>query len=173
MLKSRLQLRAFPMIVAAYLIAPLVTVSELWLLWYGPWAVPTGMAWPQGGQAWALLLLGGVPVCLLAELVFATPLLVGFSRRRWWWLNGWTACALGFLIAFLPIFALDTAGPVIGDTENGVVFAAHGVRTAAGWISLLRGDAPWGLAGFTMALTFRLIAVRTIEDEMPAPAPAS
>ena len=170
MFQSRLQLRALPMIVAAYVVAPLVTVSGLWLVWYGPWAAPTGMVWPQGGQAWGVLLFGGVPVCLLAELVFATPLLVGFSRRHWWWLNGWTACALGFLIAFLPVFVFDAATPAIGDTENGVVLAAQGVRTAAGWISLLWADAPWGLAGFTTALTFRLIAVRTIADEMPAPA---
>ena len=169
--KSRLQLRALPMIVAAYLVAPLVAVSGLWLVWYGPWAVPTGVAWPQGGQAWALLFVGGVPVCLIAELVFATPLLVGFSRRRWWWLNGWTACGMGFLIAFLPVFAFDAAAPADGDVVNGVVLAAHGVRTAPGWISLLQADAPWGLAGWLTALTFRLIAVRTrpLVDEMPAP----
>ena len=137
----------------------------------GSWVVPTGVAWPQGGQAWALLFVGGVPVCLIAELVFATPLLVGFSRRRWWWLNGWTACGMGFLIAFLPVFAFDAAAPADGDVVNGVVLAAHGVRTAPGWISLLQADAPWGLAGWLTALTFRLIAVRTrpLVDEMPAP----
>jgi hypothetical protein len=169
--KSRLQLRALPMIAAAYLVAPLVTVSGLWLVWYGPWATKTGVAWPQGGQAWVLLFLGGVPVCLLAELIFATPLLVGFSRRRWGWLNGWTACGLGSLIAFVPVFGFDAAAPAAGDVVNGVVLSAYGVWTAAGWISLLQLDAPWGLAGFTTALTFRLIAVRTrpLEAEVPAP----
>ena len=171
--KSRLQLRARPMIVAAYLVAPVVAVSELWLVWYGPWAVPSGVAWPQGLQAWGLLFVGGVPVCLIAELAIATPLLLGFSRFGWWWLNGWTACGLGFLLAFLPVFAFDAAAPANGDVVNGVVFAAHGVRTGAGWISLMQADAPWGFAGLTTALIFRLIAVRTrpFEDESPAPAP--
>jgi hypothetical protein len=159
--------------VAAYFVAPLAAVSGLWLVWYGPWAAPTGVVWPLGGQAWELLFIGGVPICLIAELIFATPLLVGFSRHRWWWLNGWTACGLGFLIAFLPIFAFDAAAPAVGDVVNGVVLAAHGVRTGAGWISLVEADAPWGLAGFTTALTFRLIAVRTqpVSDAAPSPAP--
>jgi hypothetical protein len=171
--KSRLQLRALPMIVAAYLVAPLVAVSGLWLVWYGPFAARTSVAWPQGGQAWTLLFLGGVPLCLVAELIVATPLLVGFSRRRWWWLNGWTACGLGALLAFLPVFAFDAAAPADGDVVSGVVLAANGVRTGAGWISLLLADAPWALAGVTTALTFRLIAVRTTprDGERPAPAP--
>jgi hypothetical protein len=151
------------MVVAAYLVAPLVAVSGLWLAWYGPWAAPAG--WPFGGQAWALLFLAGVPGCLIAELVFATPLLIGFSRWRWWWLNGWTACALGLLLAFLPVFAVDALAPANGDVVNGVVLAEHGARTAAGWLSLVRADAPWALAGLAIALTFRLIAVRARPDE--------
>ena len=91
--ERRLQLRALPMIVVAYLVAPLVTVSALWLVWYGPWASP-GMAGLGGGEAWTMLWPAGVLVCLIAELLFATPLLVGFSRYRWWWLNGWTACGI-------------------------------------------------------------------------------
>ncbi len=157
------------MIVAAYLVAPLVAVGALWLAWYGPWAAPAG--WPFGGQALALLVLVGVPACLIAELVCATPLLIGFSRWRWRWLNGWTACALGLLGAFLPVFALDALAPADGDVVNGVVLAEHGVRTAAGWLSLLKADAPWALAGLAIALTFRLIAVRT-GPSSDAPAPA-
>ncbi len=157
------------MIVAAYLVAPLVAISGLWLVWYGPLAAPS-VAWLQGGQGWALLVIGGAPVCLIAELVFATPLLVGFSRHHWWWLNGWTASGLGFLIAFLPVFIFDAAAPAAGNVVNGVVLAAQGVRTIAGWISLLQADAPWGLAGLLAALTFRLIAVKSLANEVPAAA---
>ncbi len=162
--KSRLQLRALPFIVLAYLVAPLVTVGALWLVWYGPWA-PPGMAGLGGGEAWTMLWPAGVPVCLIAEIIFVTPLLVGFSRYRWRWLNGWTACGIGFLVAFLPVFAFD-ASPAGGEVVDGVVVGG------GGWISLLLGAAPWGLAGFTTALMFRLIAVRTrpIADEGPAPA---
>jgi hypothetical protein len=168
--KSRLELRALPIVVAAYVVAPLVTVIVLWLAWYGPWAAPNGIV--SGGYGWGVLLVGGVPACLIAELIFATPLLVGFSRWRWWWLNGWTACGTGFLIAFLPVFAYDAAAPAYGGDVGGVVLAVNGVRTAAGWTSLILSDAPWGLAGLAMALTFRLIAVRTrsLADEVPAPA---
>ncbi len=166
--KSRLQLRPLSVIAVAYLVAPLVSVSALWLVWYGPWTVPTGMS----GYGWAALLFGGIPVCLIAELIFATPLLLGFSRFRWWWLNGWTACGLGFLIAFLPVVAFDAAAPANPGDLGGVVLAVNGGRTAAGWISLLWLDAPWGLAGFTTALTFRLIAVKTrsLAGDIPAPA---
>ena len=38
--KSRLELRPLPMIVAAYLVAPLVAISGLWLVWQGPWRRP-------------------------------------------------------------------------------------------------------------------------------------
>lgn len=166
---SRLQLRGLPMIVAAYLAAPPVAVSLAWLAWYGPFADPLNSAWPIGkGGAWQLMMLVGVPICLVAELVIATPLLLGFSRWRWRWLNGWSACITGVLLAFLPVFAFDAVAPAIGNVVGGVVFAAHGVRTLAGWTNMVRGDAPWGLAGLAVALVFRLLAVRTVAVE-PAP----
>jgi hypothetical protein len=160
---SRLQLRGLPMIVAAYAVAPLVAVSVAWLAWYGPFASPLNSAWPIGKTgAWQLMMLAGTPICLAIELVVATPLLFGFSRWRWGWLNGWSACAIGFLLAFLPVFAVDAAAPAAGNVVNGVVFAANGARTLAGWISLASGDAPWGLAGLAVAVVFRLLAVRTV-----------
>ncbi|HEX4197540.1 MAG TPA: hypothetical protein VHZ26_08860 [Caulobacteraceae bacterium] len=166
---SRLQLRGARMIAAAYLAAPLVAVSAAWLVWYGPFAAPASSAWPIGkGGAWQLMLLVGAPACLAVELVVATPLLLGFSRWRWAWLNGWSACALGFMLAFLPVFALDAAAPAAGDVVDGVVLAAHGARTLAGWISLVNADLPWGLAGLATALVFRLVAVRTAAEPSTA-----
>ena len=134
--------------------------------WSRPWSrsarfgwCGTGLGLPRhgrlgGGEAWTVLWPAGVPVCLIAEIIFVTPLLVGFSRYRWRWLNGWTACGIGFLVAFLPVFAFD-ASPAGGEVVDGVVVGG------GGWISLLLGAAPGGSQASRTALMFRLIAVRT------------
>lgn len=80
----------------------------------------------------------GTIVCGLAELVLVTPVLFGFSRYRWKWLNGWTAALLGFLAGSVPI----------------MIFAGANAEAAVN--SLFTG-----LVGLTVAMVFRLMAITT------------
>ena len=92
-----------------------------------------------------LLIFGGL-VCLLVELVVVTPLLVGFHRYRWRWLNGWSAAAIGFALAFLPTLL--------------IVALAPGRSGHAGWLGPIIASAAVGMVGLTAAGVFRLLAVR-------------
>jgi hypothetical protein len=99
-----------------------------------------------------LLIFGGL-VCLVVELVVVTPLLVGFHRYRWRWLNGWTGAAIGFGLAFLPTLLIVAFAPARG---------GH-----AGWIGPIIASAAVGMVGLTAAGVFRLLAVR-LEGEAAA-----
>jgi hypothetical protein len=81
-------------------------------------------------------------VCLAIELLVVTPLLVGFARYRWRWLNGWTGAALGFsagALLGLPVaqgFPLQVglatvAASAIGGTTSALAIRFVGVRTSA------------------------------------------
>jgi hypothetical protein len=96
-----------------------------------------------------LLIFGGL-VCLVVELVVVTPLLVGFHRYRWGWLNGWTGALIGFASAFLPALLLVVLAPTPG---------AH----RAGWIETVIACAAVGVVGLTAAGVFRLLAVQRAE----------
>lgn len=80
----------------------------------------------------------GTIVCGLAEVVLVTPVLCGFSRYGWKWLNGWTAGLLGFLAGSVPLAILEGAN---------VEAALNSVFT--------------GLVGLTVAVVFRLMAITT------------
>ncbi len=97
-----------------------------------------------------LLIFGGL-VCLVVELVIVTPLLVGFHRYRWGWLNGWTGALIGFVLAFGPTLLLVVLAPTA---------SAH----RAGWMATIAACAAVGLVGLIAAGVFRLLAVRRAES---------
>jgi hypothetical protein len=96
-----------------------------------------------------LLIFGGI-VCLAVELVVITPLLIGFHRYRWRWLNGWTGALIGFALAFLPTLLL-------------VELAPHTDRPDA-WILGIVVSVAVGIVGLVAAGVFRLLAVRRASD---------
>ena len=95
-----------------------------------------------------LLIFGGL-VCLFVELVFITPLLAGFHRYRWRWLNGWTGALIGFALAFAPALL------IVGLSPTRVVHLS-----APSWVAVVVASAAVGLVGLTAAGVFRLLAVR-------------
>ena len=99
-----------------------------------------------------LLIFGGL-VCLAVELVVVTPLLVGFHRYRWRWLNGWTGALIGFTLAFTPAFLLAALAPTRGPRP--------------GWVELVAASAAIGVVGLVAAGVFRLLAVRTAAPGEP------
>jgi hypothetical protein len=101
-----------------------------------------------------LLIFGGL-VCLVVELLVITPLLIGFHRYRWRWLNGWTGALIGFALAFAPtLFVVALAPSPAGHARPG-------------WPATVLAGAVVGVVGLTAAAVFRLLAVRTTADGEP------
>jgi hypothetical protein len=145
--KRTLQLRSLPIIAFAYVVAPLVALTILSLGVSLSFLMAGRLTNPLGGVAgeWLGVVGTGFPLCLLVELIIVTPMLIAFRRYRWKWLIGWSACVSGFL--------------------TGAIFCVVVVGMVFGWDQSI-GSAPLalvaGFVGLTIALIFRLIAVRTV-----------
>lgn len=168
---SKLKLRRPADIALAFVLGPTAGLTVFFVL-----ILAAGAADPSNGLRSVarmslaffyiyMLIFGGL-VCLAVELVFITPLLVGFHRWRWRWLNGWTGAAIGFALAFLPtLFIVASATPPHqNEVDWGLTTVAGGHRTAAGWVLAIAGCAAVGLVGLTAASVFRLLAVRRAES---------
>jgi hypothetical protein len=100
-----------------------------------------------------LLIFGGL-VCLVVELAIVTPLLIGYHRHRWRWLNGLTGSLIGFALAFIPAMLVLALAPVM-------------LTVRAGWIAAILTSAAVGVVGLVAAGVFRLLAVRTAAPGEP------
>jgi hypothetical protein len=156
--RSPLRLRRPADIAWAYVLGPTAGLTVLWVL-----LLADSILDPAHGLAHVarmslafffiyLLIIGGL-VCLVVELVVVTPLLVGFHRYRWRWLNGWSAALIGFALAFTPALLLVVLAP------------GHGPRP--GWIETIIACAAVGVVGLVAAGVFRLLAVRTAAPGEP------
>jgi hypothetical protein len=154
--QSPLRLRRPAEIAWAYVLGPTAGLTVLWLL-----MLIDSIVDPAHGLAHIarlslaffyiyLLIFGGL-VCLAVELVVVTPLLVGFHRYRWRWLNGWTGALIGFALAFLPTVLLVVLAPTRGGHR-------------ASWIATIAACAAVGAVGAVAAGVFRLLAVRRVDD---------
>jgi hypothetical protein len=165
-----LEIRPLRFIASAYALAPLAGLTTLWFAL----VLPT----PHPERAMAMspdvIVLGGV-VCLAVELVVVTPLLIGYRRHRWRWLNGWTGVALGFAVGALAsaataTFILSDVGVYISGPHDQVL-VANGAWTPAGWRAwpgaFIALAPPFGLGGAVAALVLRLIAVRAVPSPHP------
>jgi hypothetical protein len=146
MTQSRLELRSIPVIALAFVSGPVVGLSYLWVVQ----VVLPGSAAADPSRAlaaWIAYIGVGGALCLVIEAVVITPILLGFQRYRWGWLNGWTAAAIGFAV--------------------GAIFwtLALVLTTPAGPMKLLTEAFNPGMVGLIAAIVFRLIAVR----RSPAP----
>ena len=156
--RSRLRLKRPAEIAWAFVLGPTAGLTLLWLL-----LLVDSILDPAHGLAHVarmslafffiyLLIIGGV-ICLIVELVIVTPLLVGFHRYRWRWLNGWTAALIGFALAFVPALLLVVLAPTQGPRP--------------GWIETIVACAAVGVVGLAAAGVFRLLAVRTAAPGEP------
>jgi hypothetical protein len=147
MSKSRLVVQDAK-ILPAFVFAPVAGLSALWLSMvlydlynqqFSPFRELLVLPW---------FFMFGLPLCLLIEAIVVFPIIKGFERYKWSWLNGWSACAIGFLIGALPCFIL-TALEVRG---------ANPTHTA--WVDVFRQSATCGIVGIVGAFVFQAIAVR-------------
>jgi hypothetical protein len=169
--QSPLRLRPTPYIALAFGLGPAAGLTVLWLLqWLAASLDPGRRESDMPVEALLLfyvyLLVFGGAVCLVFELLFVAPLLAGFSRYRWRWLNGWTGALIGFALGFLPALAIALVAPIPDETLWGHPVRAAGQLTATGWLGALAGCSAVGMVGLTAAAVFRLLAVRR-EDGAP------
>lgn len=135
-MQSRLILRPLPMILLAYLAAPVAATITLMLL-----MLATG--WRSDLLPTASQTIPLIFICLLiGEIVVVTPLLLGFHFCRWPKLNGWIGVGLAVtLLGVWPALMALSGGP------------------AAAGLMLLYG----GSTGAAGAAVFRLLAARSAE----------
>ena len=131
---NSLELRSLPRVAAGYVLAPVAGLTTLWLIWIVP-----NSPWPSALTIWGFMIAIGGAACLLVELLIVTPLLIGYRRYRWIWLNGRIAVAFAFAVGAMLALGWDVReamhrypgysswGP------KGVVYFVNGVRTDAGW----------------------------------------
>jgi hypothetical protein len=152
---SRFELRPMRYIIAAYFLAPIAGTAMLGLVpvVWSAFTRPTAVGGLMLG--WFALTAFGLVFGLFVELIVVTPILIGFRRWRWRWLNGWTGVGLGFLTIAVPMFVLTILSPT-----TGTLLANNGDRAAQAWGYAFGGSVIFGVAGALSAWVFRLIAVR-------------
>ena len=144
---SPLVLKDSNMVVLGLFVGPLAGLLALWLC-----IAVYGVVYGQPDLFVDLLLLPwilmfGMPLCFLAEAVVAAPLLVGFKRYQWRWLNEWSVCGIGFLAGALPCFVLFALA--MRDPNP----------THTTWLDVFRQSAGCGVVGLVGAFVFQAIAV--------------
>jgi hypothetical protein len=161
---SRLELRSWPWIVTAYFVVPMLVAIETTIR-----VATTRSVEPPHPWLMALFVAFIAAAVLLAELIFVTPILVGFSRYRWRWLNGWSGCAIGALTA-MSLAALTTSGWPPGNmraTNDKAVYisveANGALRVQTSWGTFLSYQVQGAVIGAGIALTFRLLAARVAD----------
>lgn len=163
---SEFTLRSPPVIALAYFAGPLIGLTAYWA-----WSVAGALLHSAAdvdlaavGNLWFLIVFFGGAACLLVEILVVTPLLIGFSRRQWSWMNLWTALVIGFACGALPYLLLSMAADAPGSGSSysvgGVDLVVNGRRTLSGWLQVLRDAAMMGAVGVISAGVFRLIAIR-------------
>ncbi len=164
--RSELELRPLPRVLAGYVLAPVAGLTALWLVWIVP-----NSPWLSALTIWGFMIVIGGAACLAIELAIVTPLLFGYRRYHWKWLNGWSAVAIAFAVGAICSLGWDVIEatrqyPGYSESgQNGVAYFIDGVRTEAGWRIWREQLAPnafaAGMVGAISALVFRLVAIRT------------
>jgi hypothetical protein len=162
----RLELRSPPVVVAAYLLAAiaggLMFELEFRILDVMQVGTPIQAIHRSLQSAVETVLLTGVPL-LAIEIVALTPILIGFARRRWRWLNGWTGVLMGALLGAVPSF-LFFLRPNADGTSESLGLYQNGGLTLAGWAHAGNNAILFGAVGATAALIFRVVAVRRYRE---------
>jgi len=149
--RRRLRLRASSHVYLGLLAGPALGLSVMWAVVVAAEFLGGGVDHPASSLAQLvvglpLFLIPSELVCLVVEAVLVAPLLVGFHRYRWRWLNGWTGPLFGFVIGAAPTLLV--------------------VQPWGGGLDRLLPCAATGLVGFVAAIFFRLVAVEVEPDDV-------
>jgi hypothetical protein len=111
-------------------------------------------------------------LCLVMEVIIATPLLVLYRLGRWRYLTRWTAALLGLVIGAAPMILLLSV-PLGDGTSEPLGYFSLGHLTAAGWFRLFKGAAWGGCIGAASAGVLASIAVRKRAERSEPTTPQS
>ena len=136
-------------VVKAFVLSPFPAIATVWLCGVIGSVVARDF---RIGLALLLIpwmLLFGMVLSVILELIVVVPLVAGFRRYRWRWVNRGSVALIGFLTGALPvagIVALSPTGggalPALNDLQLVVVFGLAGVAGAQtfAWIATKPAD---------------------------------
>jgi hypothetical protein len=145
-----LEFRDSKHVVMGYIIAPIAGLLSLWAS-----IVAYDFLGPNFNIVRDILILpwifmvGGF-LCALVEIIIILPLVAGFSKYQWRWLNGWSASAIGFFLSAFPWLTFSGWHILSGSP-------AH-----SAWLEAILQSMACGLVGLVGAIVFRMIAVRAV-----------
>ena len=109
----------------------------------------------------------GVILCLCVEVILVTPLIIGFRRFKWGWVNPFTGITIGFLLGAVPAFLVFLI-PFEGELDVAMGYFAHGFPTWAGWMRAASDGLIFGFVGAVSAAVFWAIAIRSSAGQATA-----
>ena len=98
-------------------------------------------------------------ICLMFEMIIATPILLIFRLRNWRSPNPIAIAVLGFSVSGLLAAAIS-AVPFPDGTSGPLGYFTGSELTLRGWFRLLRNVTQFGTIGAATAAAFNLIAIR-------------
>lgn len=159
MLNKCLALRPWPLILAAYLAAPVVAMTGFCVAVEIPRLFSQHLSMAGFQALWVTFVILGEVAGVQIEFLVVTPLLLAFLWGRWRWLNTWTIASIGLIIGIAgQVLYLE---PIFFDPR--MIFPVDEI------VRLLTG----GYVGMLAAITFRLIAFYRVGVTLPHPNAAS
>lgn len=149
---THLVLRSPSQLGRAYILSPLAGMLTLWLCLALSLAGMPGFGLVIDLVVIPWFLIFGSLYCLVVELLVVAPLVAGFRRFGWRWVNTVSVAVIGFLTGVLPLTLLT----VSLDDGRGLVAKLQGQALVTGAL---------GLAGIVAAIAFRRIAMTPSDDK--------
>ena len=143
---TRLVLRSTEELVRAYVLSALAGIATLWLIFAVIMLGIGASGFIADLAVIPLFLIFGCLYCMVIDLLVVAPLVAGFRRFGWRWVNSWTVAVIGFLTGTLPIALLGAAS----GSPRGLVANLAELAPIAG---------AFGIAGTAAAMTFFLNAM--------------
>lgn len=116
---------------AAYILGPLVSLTFVWVVITIYDAQQPNWTVSQDLMLLPRIFLFGGAICLAAEVIVVTPILLAFRRYRWRWINGWSALLIGFLtgaaVFLLGLYLSRSTATWSGSVYRAVLFGFAGL----------------------------------------------
>lgn len=135
----------------AYILAPLAGLSACWLCLVVDGLFKPGFSILRYIFLLPWLFIFGIMLCAIAQFLVVAPILAGFKRYRWKWVNRWSASIIGFLISALPVLAIEI-----------LPMRAHDLLLNH-WMEAITAAIYYGSVGLVGGLVFSFIALEKAE----------
>jgi hypothetical protein len=159
---EKLRVRSFWLVVLAYLVGALAGAGTGAITYLAVELTNKADAAAGIGFKFSILLetVGFLfVICLIFEVIIATPLIIVFRMRNWRPPNLIFAAVLGFAVSGLMAAAISSV-PSPDGTSGPLGYFTGRELTMRGWWRLVRNVAEFGAIGAVTAAAFNLVAIR-------------